>query len=96
MKDGQNTSNLSAYEPWFKAWLVLAPIVAWASWFIVRNARMRLAQLRADSLSVPEPEGTWGYAAACTVAFTILMAVIARLWVHSQKGQRTKAPDSGD
>ena len=44
---------------------------------------MRLAQLRADSLDVPEPEGTWGYAAACALAFTVLMAVIARLWVRS-------------
>lgn len=78
----------TAYEPWFKAWLVLAPMVAWGSWFIVRNARLRLAQLRADSLDVPEPEGTWGYAAACTLAFTVLMAVIARVWV--QAARRTK------
>ena len=49
---------------------------------------MRLAQLRADSLDVPEPEGTWGYAAACTLAFTVLMAVIARVWV--QAARRTK------
>lgn len=72
-----------AFEPWFKAWLVLAPMVAWGSWFILRNARLRIAQLRADSIDVPEPEGTWGYAAACTVAFTVLLAVVARLWVRS-------------
>lgn len=79
----EDMAGLQAYEPWFRAWLILAPLVVWGSWFIVRNARMRLAQLRADSLDVPEPEGTWGYAAACTVAFTLLMAVIARLWVRS-------------
>ena len=40
-----------------------------------------LAQLAKDSMQVDEPEGTVGYAAACTVAFTLLMVVIARLWV---------------
>lgn len=73
----------TAYEPWFKAWLVTVPLVAWGSQFIIRNARLRLAQLRADSLDVPEPEGTWGYAVACAVAFTLLMAILAQLWVQS-------------
>ena len=31
------------YEPWFRAWLILAPLVAWGSHFIIFNARMRLA-----------------------------------------------------
>jgi len=75
----------SAYEPWFRAWLILVPIITWGSHFIVRNARLRLAQLRADSLDVPEPEGTWGYAAVCALAFTVLMAVIAREWVQSSR-----------
>jgi len=96
MSESANASKFRAYEPWFRAWLILAPIVAWASWFIVRNARMRLAQLRADSLSVPEPEGTWGYAAACTVAFTILMTIIARLWVRSTSKPRPAATPSED
>lgn len=78
------------FEPWFRAWLILAPLVAWGSHFIVRNARLRLAQLRADSLDVPEPQGTWGYAAACTVAFTLLMVVLARVWVQSTP------PEEGD
>jgi len=73
----------TAYEPWFRAWLVLAPLVAWGSHFIVRNARLRLAQLRADSLDVPEPQGTVGYAAACTVAFTLLMMSLARVRIRS-------------
>ena len=89
MSRSSDNGTWTAYEPWFKAWLVLAPPVAWGSWFIVRNARLRLAQLRMDSLDVPEPEGTWGYAAACTVAFTLLMAVIARTWVRS--AQRMKS-----
>lgn len=84
----ESGAEWSAYEPWFKAWLVLAPLVAWGSWFIVRNARLRLAQLRADSLDVPEPEGTWGYAAACTAAFTVLLWVLARLWVRSAQRMR--------
>ncbi len=71
------------YEPWFRAWLILAPLVAWGSHFIVRNARLRLAQLRADSLDVPEPQGTWGYAAVCTMAFTLLMVALARVWIRS-------------
>ena len=78
------------FEPWFRSWLILAPLVAWGSHFIVRNARLRLAQLRADSLDVPEPQGTWGYAAACTVAFTLLMVVLARVWVQSTP------PEEGD
>jgi hypothetical protein len=65
--------------------LILVPIITWGSHFIVRNARLRLAQLRADSLDVPEPEGTWGYAAVCALAFTVLMAVIARVWVQSSR-----------
>ena len=77
------TKIWSAYEPWFRAWLILTPLVAWGSHFIVRNARLRLAQLRADSLDVPEPQGTLGYAAVCTVAFTILMVVLARVWIQS-------------
>ena len=84
MNDPQPVS-WSAYEPWFKAWLVMAPVVALGSEFILRNARLRLAQLRADRLDVPAPEGTWGYAAACTLAFTILMAVIARVWIHAAR-----------
>ena len=96
MTEGATSSKFRSYEPWFRAWLILAPIVAWASWFIVRNARMRLAQLRADSLSVPEPEGTWGYSAACTVAFTILMTVIARLWVRSTSRPSTEPTPSED
>lgn len=85
MRPEEDHLQRAAYEPWFKAWLVLVPMVAWGSWFIVRNARMRLAQLRADSLDVPEPEGVWGYAVACALAFTVLMAVIARLWVRSAR-----------
>lgn len=73
--------KLARYEPWFKAWLILAPLVAYGSHFIITNARLRLAQLAKDSMDVSEPEGTVGYAAACTLAFTVLMVVIARLWV---------------
>ncbi len=80
-----SSASWSAYEPWFRAWLILVPIITWGSHFIVRNARLRLAQLRADSLDVPEPEGTWGYAAVCALAFTVLMAVIARVWVQSSR-----------
>ena len=75
------TQRLRPYEPWFKAWLILAPMVAYGSHFIIFNARMRLAQLAKDSMEVADPQGTWGYAAACTAAFTLLMAIIARLWV---------------
>ena len=80
-----------AFEPWLRAWLILAPLVAWGSHFIVRNARLRLAQLKAHSLDVPEPQGTWGYAAACTVAFTLLMLALARVWVQS-----TPIEDNGE
>ena len=75
------TPGVRPYEPWFKAWLILAPLVAYGSHFIIFNARMRLAQLAKDSMDVADPQGTWGYAAACTTAFTLLMAIIARLWV---------------
>ena len=75
-------ARLRLYEPWFRAWMILAPLVAWGSHFIIFNARVRLAQLAKDSMQVDEPEGTIGYAAACTVAFTLLMVVIARLWVN--------------
>jgi hypothetical protein len=86
----EKSQHWRAFEPWFRAWLILAPLVAWGSHFIVRNARLRLAQLRADSLDVPEPQGTWGYAAACTVAFTLLMVALARVWIQSTP------PEEGD
>lgn len=75
--------SLLPYEPWFRAWLILLPMVAYGSHFIIFNARLRLAQLAKDSMDVPDPEGTWGYATACAVAFTLLMVIIARLWVKS-------------
>ena len=82
-------TTLAPYEPWFKAWLVLAPMVAYGSHFIIFNARLRLAQLAKDSMDVPEPTGTVGYAVACTVAFTLLMGAIAHLWVRHE-------PDADD
>lgn len=84
------TPKLAPYEPWFKAWLVLAPMVAYGSHFIIFNARLRLAQLAKDSMDVAEPEGTLGYAAACTAAFTVLMVVIARLWVRATPSEDTQ------
>jgi len=74
-------TGLSPYEPWLRAWLIMAPLVAYGSHFIIFNARLRLAQLAKDSMDVPQPDGTLGYAAASTVAFTLLMVIIARLWV---------------
>lgn len=90
-------ARLRPYEPWFKAWLILTPLVAWGSHFIIFNARMRLAQLAEDSMQVDEPEGTIGYAIACTMAFTLLMVVIARLWVTvtpEEDGEGTEEADA--
>ena len=89
------TLGFRPYEPWLKAWLILAPVVAYGSHFIIFNARMRLAQLAKDSMDVSEPQGTWGYAAACTVAFTLLMAIIARLWVKTTPEEEASASDQG-
>ena len=89
-------ARLRPYEPWFRAWLILAPLVAWGSHFIIFNARMRLAQLAKDSMQVDEPEGTVGYAAACTVAFTLLMGVIARLWVKVTPADDGEAKEEAD
>lgn len=88
------TPGVRPYEPWFKAWLILAPLVAYGSHFIIFNARMRLAQLAKDSMDVAEPLGTWGYAAACTAAFTLLMAIIARLWVKITPQEGTSTEDN--
>ncbi|MBK12855.1 MAG: hypothetical protein CL849_04930 [Crocinitomicaceae bacterium] len=87
------TPGVRPYEPWFKAWLILAPLVAYGSHFIIFNARMRLAQLAKDSMEVADPLGTWGYAAACTTAFTLLMAIIARLWVKITPHEGTPDKD---
>ena len=90
-------ARLRPYEPWFRAWLILAPLVAYGSHFIILNARLRLAQLAQDKMEVEPPQGTWGYAAACTVAFTILMVVIARLWVTvtpDEPGEGTEEADA--
>ena len=83
----------SSYEPFFKAWLVLSPMVAYGSHFIIFNARLRLAQLAEDSMSVDDPQGTWGYAVACTMAFTILMLAIARLWVQHSPSENDGAAE---
>mgnify|MGYP000234321441 FL=1 len=74
---------LFPYEPWFRAWLILLPMVIYGSHYIIFNARLRMAQLAKDSMEVSDPEGTWGYAAVCGLAFSLLMVIISRLWVKS-------------
>lgn len=82
------------YEPWFRAWLILAPIVGLGSYYLMRNAWRRIRDIVQgnagsvwDAPSVPEvaePPSFVLYAIAATLLFTAFWAGTSRLYVKSQ------------
>lgn len=82
------------YEPWFRAWLILAPIVGLSSYYLMRNSWRRIRDIMLgnagsvwDAPSVPdvaEPPSFVLYAIAATLLFTAFWAGISRLYIKSQ------------
>jgi hypothetical protein len=81
------------YEPWFKAWLVAAPIVGYGSYRLMRTMWARtvgvLAGEEQSAFSEPViPEGAIEpptfviYGVVAAVVFTIFWIVIARVYVN--------------
>ncbi|MAI23504.1 MAG: hypothetical protein CMD33_09980 [Flavobacteriales bacterium] len=87
------------YEPWFRAWLILAPIVGLASYYLMRNAWRRIRDIMQgnagsvwDAPSVPdvaEPHSFVLYAIAATLLFTVFWAGVSKLYVNSQSSDHT-------
>ena len=73
------------YEPWFRAWLILAPIIGLGSYFLMRNSWRRIRDIMQgnagsvwDAPSVPdvaEPPSFVLYAIAATVLLRFLRDV---------------------
>lgn len=82
------------YEPWFRAWLILAPLVGLSSYYLMRNSWRRIrAILQGEAGSVwdappipnvAEPPSFVLYACAATALFTVFWFGIARLYIQSQ------------
>ncbi|HBP45512.1 MAG: hypothetical protein CL845_07665 [Crocinitomicaceae bacterium] len=82
------------YEPWFRAWLILAPLVGLSSYYLMRNAWRRIRDIMHgnpgsvwDAPSVPdvaEPTSFVFYAIGATLLFTIFWVGVSKLYVKSQ------------
>lgn len=82
------------YEPWFRAWLILAPIIGLSSYYLMRNSWRRIRDIMRgnagsvwDAPSVPdvaEPPSFVLYAIAATVLFTLFWVGVSKLYVQSQ------------
>ena len=87
------------YEPWFRAWLILAPVVGLGSYYLMRNSWRRIRDImqgKAGSVwdaptvpDVPEPPSFELYAIAATLLFTVFWAGVAALYI---KSLTTKTP----
>ena len=81
-------------EPWFKAWLILTPIIAFGSYYLARNVwRRTQAMLQRQEQSIweappaPEIAEPWsfvGYGIASGVFFSIFWFVISKVYIQSQ------------
>jgi hypothetical protein len=82
------------YEPWFRAWLILAPIVGLGSYYLMRNSWRRIRAIlhgEAGSVwdappvpTVAEPFQFVLYAFGATALFSLFWFGITRLYVKSQ------------
>ena len=82
------------YEPWFRAWLILAPIVGLSSYYLMRNSWRRIRDIMQgnagsvwDAPSVPdvaEPPSFVLYAISATLLFTAFWVGISRLYIKSK------------
>jgi len=93
---GLSNSN---YEPWFRAWLVLMPIIGLGSYYLIRNFwRRSLAILNGEAGSIwdappvpdtAEPQAFVFYAITAALVFTLFWAGISHLYVQSLKSNRS-------
>lgn len=72
-------------EPWLKAWLVLLPVVVWASHaFMTNQWRRTWVILNPDLPDAEAPTTLWWYAAMVGVGFSFVYLGVARLFRSSQ------------
>jgi len=86
--------NWTSYEPWFRAWLILAPVVGLGSYFLMRNSWRRIrAILQGEAGSVwdappvpavAEPTSFTLYAVVATLLFSLFWFGITQLYIQSQ------------
>jgi hypothetical protein len=84
----------SRSEPWFKAWLVLVPIVGFGSYYLARNVWRRTQAMlqRLDqniweappTPDIPEPYSLVAYGLASGVLFTLFWLLISKVYIASQ------------
>ena len=87
------------YDPWFKSWLILMPIVGVGSYYLTRNAWRRIqAILQGEAGSVwdappipetAEPASFISYGLGAALIFSLFWLIIARLYVATQDSQQT-------
>jgi len=86
--------NWTSYEPWFRAWLILAPVAGLGSYFLMRNSWRRIrAILQGEAGSVwdappvpevAEPTTFTLYAVVATLLFSLFWFGITKLYIQSQ------------
>jgi hypothetical protein len=68
-------------EPWFKAWLVLLPLVLWLSHaFMVNQWRRTWDILHPDDSNALPPAELWWYAGAVGIGFSLVYLGVARMY----------------
>ena len=90
------------YEPWFRSWLILMPIVGIGSYYLTRNAWRRIqAVLQGEAGSVwdappvpeaAEPSSFVAYGLGAALIFSVFWVIIARLYVAAQASQISNQP----
>lgn len=94
---GMNPNRITRkdFEPWFRAWLILAPVVGLGSYYLTRNSWRRIramAQGEAGSVwdappvpEIAEPLTFTYYGLAATILFTLFWFAIARLYIQATR-----------
>ena len=77
------------HSTYFKAYLVLLPIIMGASYFITQRAHIRLTQLKENDMDVdilPANNNAWIYMIIIGVVFTLLYGIVVKdLYGQSQE-----------
>jgi hypothetical protein len=71
-------------EAWFKAWLVLLPLVVWASHALITNQWERTWNIVHPEEPATPPAKLWWYAAMVGTGFSVVYLGVARLFRGSK------------
>lgn len=91
------------YEPWFQAWLVLAPIVGYGSyrlmqmmwrrtWAVMNGIEQSAFTSPPPPEDMAEPQMFVVYGLVAAVVFTVFWAGMARLYVNHSPADPSTAP----